>query len=87
MKANAAEAYPGKTESSIKTAKIDVAVEMLQSGRLMINWGDHDFVFFVDHKGNPKVKRIDENTRWKIYKGDDGHVVVEMLDDDTGDIG
>lgn len=87
MKSSTAETCPGKTEGKTETPKLYVAVEMLHTGKLLIKWGDHDFVFCVDHKGNPRVTRIDENTRWAISMGKDGDVVVKMLDDETGDIG
>jgi hypothetical protein len=52
------------------------------SGKLVIEWGERTFVFSIDPDGNPKIREIDENTRWRIYKGADGQLVVEMLEDE-----
>jgi hypothetical protein len=56
MNSSVAESRPGKTEGKPEKPKIHVAVEMPQVGRLLVRWRDHDFVFSMDHKGNPKVR-------------------------------
>ena len=84
MKPNETQICSGTPREINGKPYIGVEVAMTDAGKRLITWGEDEFLFHVDSHGEPRVTKIDENTRWRIYQAKDGQMIVELVEEESG---